>query len=473
MKHESNQNHVLVVDDDPSMRRLIAAWLTRVGFQVSQAEDGLEAVAAIEAEAPGFVITDWDMPRMTGLELCRRIREMVLPHYVYTIFLTSRSDSTDVIDALDAGADDFLAKPVKKNELLARLRSGGRVLSLEHQLSFLAKNDALTGLAARRTLTECADREWSRARRYGLPLSVVMFDIDFFKRINDTYGHPVGDTAIQQTARLMEENCRASDVLCRYSGDEFVALLPETDEEHSAVWAERLRTKINTTQLDVGGVHLPISCSFGVAERDDSMTGPEDLIDAADQALLAAKKAGRDRTVCHGAIRDHAGEDSASHQGSIYDQLAATELSQVMTPLAARIRKDDPISDVVQYLVETEIGSAPVTDDQDRLVGVISEKDLTATMVHPDCWNRPVAELMRTNVVSYSKDSPTLEAYEFLCRVTIARVFVVDAGHRPVGFLSRTSLLSWLSTQIASGQAEHSDANETKSFGDDSEAPLS
>jgi two-component system, cell cycle response regulator len=237
------------------------------------------------------------MSPIDGIEFCRRLPRQDLPHYVYVVLLTGRTQGDDIVVGLNAGADDFIAKPVDKGELLARLQAGSRVLELEGRLSQLARCDSLTGALNRRTFREIVDREWGRAIRHGQPLSAAMIDVDRFKQTNDTYGHSAGDGMLTELARTIERNCRRSDFLCRWGGDEFCALLPETDEQGALVWAERCRSILLNTEICAGSAKLPICASFGVAQRYDNMQGPNQLLDLADRALLAAKRAGRQRAM--------------------------------------------------------------------------------------------------------------------------------------------------------------------------------
>ena len=230
---------VLLVDDDPAMLRILSKWLAKAGYPVRTAVDGQEALEAIELECPDFLVTDWEMPRLDGLELCRRAREMLLPHYVYIIFLTVRTGAKEMITGLENGADDFLTKPVTEGELLARMCSSLRVLELERRLSVMAHTDSLTGLLTQRSFYESLEKEWHRAKRFHLPLSCVMMDLDFFKQVNDVHGHQAGDSVLKFVAELLVDNCRASDTVCRYGGEEFCTILPETNENEAVVWAER------------------------------------------------------------------------------------------------------------------------------------------------------------------------------------------------------------------------------------------
>ena len=298
---------VLVVDDHADLRASLSHTLRIEGFHVRTANNGVEALEAVRQECPHYLITDWCMHPMDGIEFCRQLRLESLPHYVYTILLTIKNDGEAVITALNAGADDFMSKPVRRAELLARFEAGARVLELEDRLSQLARCDPLTGVLNCRTAKQLLEKEWARAIRYRHPLSCVMWDVDYFKAINDMHGHLVGDKALQYLAQLAESQCRCPDYVCRWGGDEFLVLLPETNAAGAFCWAERFCASIAATPLAYRSFELPISASFGVAERQTSMPDPSAMIELADQALYAAKREGRCRVVLAESITMLAG----------------------------------------------------------------------------------------------------------------------------------------------------------------------
>ena len=437
----SANSNVLLVDDDPAILRLLSQWLGKAGYRLAQAEDGRQALAAIEEECPDFLITDWEMPSMNGLELCEEVRKLSLPHYVYILFLTVKSSSDEKVAALEIGADDFLTKPIQRDELVARMRSGARILELERRLSRMARTDPLTGLPTRRTFFDCLAKEWERASRGNLPLSCVMTDIDFFKRVNDIYGHPAGDSVLKVVADLLIESSRGSDSVCRYGGEEFCVMLPETDEHGAALWAERVRERMASLVVPVGGKELRITASFGAAEKHDDTHTPEDLIDQADQALLCAKQSGRDRVIRYQSLTDASNfrlDGSDAHD----DLFRGITARHVMTPLVACLREDKTIGHAAEYFLRSRITSTPVVDAEGKLVGWLSEKDLMASLVSLDWWHKPVREVMRPNVICYQEKTPIRTIYEFICRVSVRSVVIVE-DERVTGTISRGTLLRW------------------------------
>lgn len=437
---------ILLVDDDPAMLRLLAKWLETEGYVVRRANDGQEAIEAIQAECPDILVTDWEMPRVDGMELCRWVRRANLSHYLYTIFLTVRSNSADMVRGLEAGADDFLKKPVDRGELLARIRAGTRVLELESRLNLLAKLDPLTGLLTQRTFHEDATREWSRSTRHHVPISCVMIDIDFFKRINDMYGHGVGDDVICRVARTLQDNCRSSDILSRYGGEEFCCLLPETDEANAALWAERVRHQISQLRFHVDEVEFAVSASMGVCERRADAPAVTSLVELADQALLIAKRSGRDRVVLFHSLGQQARLEGIDNREKLF---AGVTAKSVMTTIVAGLRQDETIGQATRYFLRMRIGSAPVTSEDGKLIGILSDKDCLATMLAPDWGDLRIKDVMKHNVVCYEENTPVQQIYEFLCRVSIRTVVIVSDGS-PVGVITRGSLLRWASNVFRS-----------------------
>ncbi len=295
---------VLVVDDCEVVTQRISKTLRAEGYFVSTAHSGVEALSQIEKSCPDYVITDWEMPNINGQMLCQILRTKGLEKYVYLIIMTAHSEIRSLVDGLGAGADDYITKPIMQSELLARLKSGARILELDRRLSFEAQHDPLTGILNRRSLmssiksivTACASRK--------LPMSCIMLDVDHFKSINDTHGHQAGDEVLVHVANRLESRFRSTDIVCRYGGEEFIIVLPDCDEAGAAACADRCRTEIEQLEFASGGSKFNVTASFGCAELRKNEAAVE-LIDRADKALMTAKAEGKNVVVTSSEIESH------------------------------------------------------------------------------------------------------------------------------------------------------------------------
>jgi two-component system cell cycle response regulator len=294
---------ILIVDDDEEYLKLLRMILERQGHVVFEAANGLQAWNQLQSETIPLVITDWMLPELDGVELTKRIRKANLPYYTYLILLTAKKTLNDIVDGLEAGADDYLTKPFDVSEFRARIGIGERILNLEarlreslHQLASLASHDSLTGLLNRRALYEIIEKEQSRTLNAGISLSVVMIDLDHFKLINDQYGHLVGDEVLCQVAKIIMERKRSSDHAGRWGGEEFLLVLPGANVQEAGNVAERMRVAIGSLSIPLkDGRMVSVKASLGAAstvpEEEFSL---ERLIEGADKALYMAKAAGRD-----------------------------------------------------------------------------------------------------------------------------------------------------------------------------------
>ncbi|MBS0420807.1 MAG: diguanylate cyclase [Proteobacteria bacterium] len=298
---------LLLVEDEPTQRLLIARKLRGVGYTVDMAENGTDALRMIKTGQYPLVLSDWEMPGMDGVTLCRLVREANLPS-VYILLLTSHGAVTHAVEALRAGANDFIRKPADETELVARLEAGRRMVLLEQslreanaQIEKLSITDPLLGIFNRRYLHEHLPQETSRARRYAEQFSLVMADLDHFKKVNDTYGHHTGDLVLQHAVNLARSALRVSDWIARYGGEEFVIVLPETPILGAYAVAERMRRLCAETPVKGLDSKLLVTASFGVATIDGVAASPEDadaLLREADKALYESKRAGRNRVTC-------------------------------------------------------------------------------------------------------------------------------------------------------------------------------
>lgn len=297
---------VLIAEDDAVSRRLLESSLTRWGYEVVVASDGTEASRLLLVpDAPKLAVLDWLMPGIDGAQLCEDIRRQKPEPYTYIIMLTSKQSKEDVIRGLEAGADDYVCKPFDPSELKVRLRTGRRILYLQDQLigarealRDLATRDQLTNLWNRSTILSIIGNELARANREGSSIVVMVGDLDGFKQVNDTYGHPTGDEVLRGVAQAMKEVLRPYDSVGRYGGEEFVAVLPGCVRENAASHGERLRAAVSRLEIatPAGVIRPTMSLGVAVADRHSPLDAHE-LIVAADAALYEAKRAGRNRVV--------------------------------------------------------------------------------------------------------------------------------------------------------------------------------
>ena len=287
---------VLVVDDCDLTLRVIAKFLRSEGFLVSTASNGAEALEMVQDSYPDFVITDWQMPNVDGQMLCQCLRTAAFEKYMYLILMTAHSDMMNLVDGLGAGADDYITKPVNLAELGARMKCGARVLEMDRRLSYAAQHDPLTGVLNRRNLPDTMARSVKMCELKGAPISCIMLDVDHFKSVNDTHGHQVGDQVLINIAQSLSSRFRNADSVCRYGGEEFLIVLPECDEEGAGICAERCREEISRLTFRAGKESFQVSVSFGCAELGKDETAI-DMIENADQALLAAKSRGRNNVM--------------------------------------------------------------------------------------------------------------------------------------------------------------------------------
>jgi two-component system, cell cycle response regulator len=293
---------ILVAEDDPVSRRLLETRLSRWGYQTTSTSNGEEAWSCLQQEdAPHLVILDWMMPGMDGIEVCRNVRVRGGEPYTYIILLTAKDSKDDVIRGLEAGADDYLTKPVNAHELEVRLRAGRRIVDLQSELiraredlRIQATHDALTGLWNRAAIRDILCRQISRVRRESAPLCISVADIDHFKDINDTLGHGTGDIVLREAAQRLSAAIRQYDFIGRYGGEEFLVVLPGCDENVALKQAERMRASLSETPVLLPEGSVTITISLGITSLVDSDTEDvENLLHAADRALYRAKGEGR------------------------------------------------------------------------------------------------------------------------------------------------------------------------------------
>jgi two-component system cell cycle response regulator len=298
---------VLIVDDDDLVLARLKELVAAAGYDVHTAAGGAEALISLKERPTSIVIMDLNMPGMDGLELCRQIRQRSWPGYIYIVLLTARDKEEDVLAGLDAGADDYLSKRTSAAHFVARLRTAKRILSLEYWLKSalekkreLAMTDPLTGIYNRRYFIRHLSRELKRAQRFGGDVSLLLLDVDHFKRVNDTYGHVTGDIVLKKLTRQISDCLqRATDWCARLGGEEFAIVLEGTDIAGASACAEKVRRAVANSCVETPAGAIHITVSIGVSGLDASAnrasTTAQSLLDQADRSLYSSKASGRNR----------------------------------------------------------------------------------------------------------------------------------------------------------------------------------
>ncbi len=316
---DERKRNILVVDDDVDNLNLVSKTLEATGYSVETSSSGETGLKKLAQKTPDLILLDIRMPGMSGFDLLKSLRKQ--SSYVSVIFLTAKNDSLDVINGLDAGADDYICKPFNPMELLARIRAQLRIKDLNDQLrqangklKDLVDIDDLTGLFNMRSIYQKLDYELDRAKRYKTSIAVVMLDMDHFKSVNDNHDHLFGSFVLSEVGKIIKENIRSVDFAARYGGDEFLIVLNHTDSEGAEIFGERLRETIEKYLFKNGPDEINLTSSIGLAyiENGDSTEDARSFVRIADKALYMAKNEGRNRVVSL-ALSDYAGKNNIDY----------------------------------------------------------------------------------------------------------------------------------------------------------------
>ena len=286
---------ILIADDEPTSILFLEDMLTEWGYEVVVAGDGASAARILAApDGPLLAILDWMMPGMDGIDVCRTIRDTVRERYVYMIMLTSRTETEYIVQAMNAGADDYIGKPFNSDEMQVRVRAGRRIAELEEELRYRATRDALTNIYNRGAIIDVLQKEVARQGRSQHAVSVIFCDLDHFKNVNDTHGHLAGDEVLREVTRRMAAVMRPYDSFGRYGGEEMLCVLPNCELAGALEVAERMRAAVAEAKVetDAGAVEITVSIGVATMSREEICTLSQ-LLQRADNALYRAKENGR------------------------------------------------------------------------------------------------------------------------------------------------------------------------------------
>jgi two-component system, cell cycle response regulator len=425
---------ILLVDHEPAPLWSLSNFLRLYGYEVWQASDAEQALAVCDYALPDFIVADWELPSGSGLDLCRRVRGRALAGYVYFILRTATHDPNELIDALQAGVDDFIARTIVHGELLARLRSGARMLEYERRLTTLAASDPLTGLGSAAAFHQALPAALAGASRHR-HRACVYADADYFGRVNYLHGHPMGDAAIQALAERIASAAGDLGMAFRLEADQFAVLLADADEPRAIHWAEQVRVAFERQPLAVAGRSIDLRISLSVAPLAAETTA-EAAMTQLEQALDVAKRSGRNRVVAASGVQAIIADRASAAAAA--DPLRSAVARDVMTSTTVCFSHDQGLASADEFLRDSGGEMLSVVDGDGKLLGTIPAEQLRSGEA---CQELPatVGERLAGDAAVYEEETTVQTLYEFFQHSDAERVEIVHAG-RPTGFVSRGSL---------------------------------
>ena len=432
--------NALIVTEDRRVLRRLSRFLGTFGYSVQQAAEKGLALACFETASAELLIVDAEPSMDDALELCRLASPPDGPRCVYTLLMVRQPTAEVLKNALEAGVDDFLAKPVVYGEFLVRLRAGARAVELERRLRDQKRPQPLSGLAGPAVFHDRLRHELAAAASRPRPVSCVVLDIDLLHTVNHCHGHPAGDLVIRAVADGIKALCGESAFPAALGGGRFGVLLPDTTEEQAVAWAERARADVAQAEVNLGEHVARLSISGGVAEAKASSATAEALIEQASSALDTAKQSGRNCVVRSGQFDDdtRAWTDLAA-PGKLFEHTVARD---VMTPCPLVLRYDDRLGRAAALLKQTGLNELPVADASGKLVGLVTAEQVPAPSGGDDGpLSVPVSEVMDRDVPSYDEDASFATLMTFFARGSGGMVVIVNDGC-PTGLVTPAGLTS-------------------------------
>lgn len=430
----SNDYRILVVDDEPAVVWALSHFLRLAGYEVLQAGAGRQALFALDHFRPHFVVAGWDLADMSGAEFCRRLRNRNPSEYSYLLLLTSTNDSNALVEALQAGVDDFLTLPLVHGELLSRLRAGARMVEYERRAQLLCRADVRLNTGTRLSFDETLPRRQAAAAARDATLSCVLADVDFFRRVSYLRGQAAADEALRAIVSGLQEHCGEGRPIFRV-GDNRFALLYEGETEADAVaWADGCRRAISALDAAHGDESDALTLSFGVAAIPAGATA-EQALSLAAQSLSVAKQSGRNRVVGAG----HMAAITANRSGGGSDPLRSAAARDIMTSNVVCLTKHETLEAALEFLQACRLSELPVIDSDGQLLGLANRDQLEEHLAAPEPTSRSVGETLGAETPCYEEDTTVQTLFEFFQHNEADRVEIVLGG-RPTGFVTRGSL---------------------------------
>ena len=437
MRHSTNSQplSVLIAADDRQILRHLSRFLNTFSYDVQQVVDRQQALRLLETEPPDLLIVDSSPSARDALKFCRAVSRRDNPACVHTLLMIGREDETDLTEALEAGVDDFLAKPLAYGELLVRLRAGARTLEFERRLKDQTSVEPLTGLPGRTAFHDRLTTVASAAADGASPTSCVLVDIDFLGLANRTHGRSGGDAVITAVAEKLRELATESMFLASFKGGQFCLILPETSDLEAARWADRIRALAEETEFSTGDSTFRLTVSLGIASHIGASSGVEKVVDRARRALKLAKNSGRNCAVRFGQFDDEIKVwKELAAPGRFFEQTVARD---VMTPVPVTLGKNHTVAQAAALFRQTRLDLIAVVDERGKLAGVLSPEDLQPHLA----GDTPASEVMSTDVTSYDEQAEFATLMEFFANAEGSLAAIV-CDDRPTGFVTPAALAS-------------------------------
>ncbi len=445
---------ILVVTEDRVLQRQLSGFFELVGYQPLQAAERQTALAAVGAENPQVIVIDADLAAGADWELCGLLSQRTGPVGHFKFLLVDEPDNEQLQEALEAGIDDFLIKPIAYGELLSRLRAAARVLEYDRRVGQQNRVDPLTGLLSRSALAGHLRRQLNEHAPSPPRVACVAIDIDFFGRIHRQHGTAAADLLLQAFAQELNQQRVGCEVLGSLGADRFCAMLPGANEATAAEWAENTRQLLAAWQFKLGETNCGVTVSFGVAGCQ-AAERPDQLIERAVAALAAAKRLGRN---C--VVRSSEHEQWSGQFGAGDKLFESTTVRDVMTPCTVLVRPEETVAEALELLDRTHLDGIPVVDAKGKLLGICERANLGQVAETAD--SRTVREAMTADVQSFEEHESLAALMDYFTRDSSSYVIAVAEG-RPVGLVTCNSLVA-LSHPVKQGsltaEGEYSDSSD-------------
>jgi two-component system cell cycle response regulator len=444
MAEASTPLRVLVVAEERRMLRYLSKSLGTFGYDVQQASDIPTALAILEGNAVDILLVDADPNPGTVLELCRTISTRPQSHGLFTFLLTAQPTPSLLTDALAAGVDDFLHKPLVCGELLARLRAGARVLEFENRCVQQAQTDPLTGLPNQLPPMPAPGAD-TRGDVFD-PVACAVVDVDVLGRVNRLFGHTAGDAVIRHVAGRLRELAGAGKLLTSCGGGRFCVVFDRTCAGEADAWAESVRRTLGDSAVPLGDTAVTCTVSIGLATRDAKSFSADDLVSRAGQALQSAKYSGRNCVARHGEFDDDASAWAEfAAPGKLFERTTARD---IMTPCTLALTAEQTIAHAATLMRRSHHPALPVVNAAGKLVGLIFETTVFRAPASGDSAPLSVGRVMTIDVPGYEEDAPFATLRDFFTRDSRS-VVVITRNGQPKGLVTPDNLAALTSPVTA------------------------